>query len=91
MTREFARTLERQRNFANSRADQAELRMTRAKRERDKAWATLQEVRQLFKDDASFGAVVDTLFSKPLEAAQTEIARLQSLENVQLICGEMEA
>ena len=82
VTKEFARTLERQRNFANTRADQAELRMIRAKRERDKAWAALQEVRELFKDDASFGAVLDTLFAKPLEAAQTEIARLQSLENV---------
>ena len=82
VTREFARTLERQRNFGNSRADQAELRMIRAKRQRDKAWHTLAEIREAFKDDESFGAIVNTLFAKPLEEAQAEIARLQSLENV---------
>ena len=79
---EFGKKLERQRDFANARADQAELRMMRAKRERDKAWHTLAEIRKLFKDDASFGAVVDALFAKPLETAQAEIERLKSLENV---------
>jgi hypothetical protein len=50
-------------------------------RQRNAAWKTLKEIRQLFVDDESFGATVDALFAKPLEEAESEIARLQSLLN----------
>jgi hypothetical protein len=50
-------------------------------RQRNAAWKTLKEIRQLFVDDESFGATVEALFAKPLEEAEAEIARLQSLLN----------
>ena len=50
-------------------------------RHRNAAWKTLKEIRQLFAADESFGAVVEVLFERPLEIAEAEIARLQSLEN----------
>ena len=50
-------------------------------RQRNAAWKTLKEIRQLFVDDESFGATVEALFAPPLEEAEAEIARLQSLLN----------
>lgn len=51
-------------------------------RQRNAAWKTLKEIRELFTADESFGATVEALFSRPLEEAEAEIARLQSLLNV---------
>jgi aspartate/methionine/tyrosine aminotransferase len=50
-------------------------------RQRNAAWKTLKEIRQLFVDDESFGAIVEALFATPLEEAEAEIARLNSLLN----------
>ena len=69
-----AQSLERQRNFANSRADQAELRMIRAKRERDKAWAAV---------DMLVSALTEMRYSHTDKAESMAMAALQSLENVQ--------
>lgn len=49
--------------------------------QRNAAWKTLKEIRELFAADESFGSMVEALFSKPLEEAEAEIARLQSLLN----------
>jgi hypothetical protein len=57
-------------------------------RKRNAAWQTLGEIRQLFVDDESFGAIVEALFSKPLEEAEAQIARLNSLLNVQTLPTE---
>ena len=46
----FARRMERQRDEAIARADQAELRMMRAKRERDKAWAARDRLANCIKN-----------------------------------------
>jgi hypothetical protein len=48
-------------------------------RQRNAAWKTLKEIRELFTADESFGATVEALFAQPLEEAEAEIARLQSL------------
>lgn len=56
--------------------------MEKLERQRNAAWKTLGEIRQLFVDDESFGATVEALFAKPLEEAEAEIARLNSLLNV---------
>jgi hypothetical protein len=50
-------------------------------RQRNAAWQTLKEIRELFTADESFGATVEALFATPLEEAEAEIARLQSLLN----------
>lgn len=50
-------------------------------RQRNAAWQTLKEIRELFTADESFGATVEALFAKPLEESEAEIARLNSLLN----------
>lgn len=54
-------------------------KMRELKRERNAAVNTLKEIRELFTADEAFGDVIITLFAKPLEEAEKEIARLQSL------------
>ena len=55
--------------------------MEKLERQRNAAWKLLREIRELFTADESFGATVEALFAKPLEEAEAEIARLQSMEN----------
>ncbi len=47
-------------------------------RQRNAAWQTLKEIRELFVNDNSFGDVVQRLFAQPLEEAEEEIALLKS-------------
>lgn len=78
---DHARQLERElaelQNTAITLSQQRDLATT----QRDAANKTLSEIRQLFVDDESFGATVEALFAKPLEEAEAEIARLNSLLN----------
>ena len=55
-------------------------------RQRNAAWKTLKEIRELYTADESFGATVEALFAQPLEEAEAEIARLQSLLNDEMTC-----
>lgn len=66
-------------------------RMAKLDRQRNAAWQTLKEIRELFTADESFGATVEALFAKPLEEAEAEIARLQSLLNVKSVPPERSA
>lgn len=54
-------------------------------RQRNAAWKTLKEIRELFTADESFGATVEALFATPLGEAEAEIARLQSLLNADVL------
>ena len=60
-------------------------KMAEMERQRNAAWKTLKEIRELFTADESFGATVEALFAKPLEEAEEEIARLQSLLNAKVV------
>ena len=55
--------------------------MEKLERQRNAAWKTLREIRELVVADESFGATVEALFADPLREAEAEIERLQSLLN----------
>ena len=53
-------------------------------RQRNAAWNTIKDIRDSVIADETFGATVELLFGKPLEEAEAEIARLNSLLNTLL-------
>lgn len=67
------------------RAHNVKVVCEKLERQRNAAWKTLKEIRELFTADESFGATVEALFAKPLEDAEAEIARLKSLLNADVL------
>ena len=52
-------------------------------RQRNEAWKTIKDIRECVIADETFGDTVELIFGKPLEEAEAEIARLNSLLNAQ--------
>ena len=63
--------------------------MEQMERELAAALKTLTDIRQLFVDDDSFGSVVERLFAKPLEEAESELAEVTKQRDAAIKCHEM--
>ena len=60
-------------------------KLTKLESQRNAAWKTIKEIRDSVIADETFGDTVELLFGKPLEEAEEEIARLNSLLNAESI------
>ena len=56
-------------------------KLTKLESQRNAAWKTIKDIRDSVIADETFGDTVELLFGKPLEEAEAEIARLNSLLN----------